>query len=434
MSTRPLRELLRVASLSRATVRYRLEGTGFSGEVEVRDGSVVSVELRDAEGGLTSGPSALEQLLDTPHTLAGVAPKPATTPGSAPASTSSVDSPAPRKDATTDPTGAPSAPAGTAPKSGPRPLPRRPRPSLAPRPTPSSLKPRSADTNQPGRPTRLESGPSLSAPPTSMFKKPGSTNEISDLSKEGRESYALRSRPPEARTEPVERSLRPVPEPERVIEGVDRPSGPKDNVLTWEPPDLPSTEEEVVLPSDGIQGGASASTEPPDISARSEAPSPNKPDLNDNGPLAIDPAPKPQGRTAPREEMTLSENPLQDLVASMRAATPGSMAAGVFSISDGLMLAVDSSIPDTNVDAMSGSHVRIMDKLERFTQLIPQAIRGELESVVLELEHMSFFMTMDPNKTFAIMLASDHEKGNLGYVRLVAKRNIDKVAAVLDGI
>ncbi|MGF1511452.1 MAG: roadblock/LC7 domain-containing protein [Myxococcota bacterium] len=127
-------------------------------------------------------------------------------------------------------------------------------------------------------------------------------------------------------------------------------------------------------------------------------------------------------------------NPLQKIVNDMRTSTPGSVAAGIFSIADGLMLAVSSSIPDTNVDAMSGSHVGIVDKLMRFTQLIPERIRGELESVVLELEHMSFYMAMDEQRRFAIMLASDHEEGNLGYVRMIAKKQVPKVAEIFDAI
>ena len=98
------------------------------------------------------------------------------------------------------------------------------------------------------------------------------------------------------------------------------------------------------------------------------------------------------------------------------------------------MLGVDSSVPDTNVDAMSGSHVRIVDQIMKFAELLPDRIRGELHSVVMELEETSFFMTMDDNQRIAIMLAGDHVKGNLGYIRLVAKRQVKKTVAVLDGI
>lgn len=132
--------------------------------------------------------------------------------------------------------------------------------------------------------------------------------------------------------------------------------------------------------------------------------------------------------------MSEPANPFQAIVEQMRSSAPGSVAAGIFSIEDGLMLGVDSSVPDTNVDAMSGSHVRIVDQIMKFAELLPERIRGELHSVVLELEETSFFMTMDDDRRIAIMLAGDHVKGNLGYIRLVAKRQVKKTVAVLEGI
>ncbi|MEO0326052.1 MAG: hypothetical protein AAF447_24095, partial [Myxococcota bacterium] len=121
---------------------------------------------------------------------------------------------------------------------------------------------------------------------------------------------------------------------------------------------------------------------PPAPEARRAPPMPRAPPLPAPPPLArtgetlpppsAPPSAPPQPPAA-EEKQAMSEpaNPFQAIVEQMRSSAPGSVAAGIFSIEDGLMLGVDSSVPDTNVDAMSGSHVRIVDQIMKFAELLP---------------------------------------------------------------
>lgn len=127
----------------------------------------------------------------------------------------------------------------------------------------------------------------------------------------------------------------------------------------------------------------------------------------------------------------MAENPFSSLCAEMRAKVPGSMAAGVFSFADGLMLAVDSSVPDTNQEHMSGSHVRIFDRMQSFLTMLPTSIAGTMHSVVLDLESSIFFMTMDAEHTLVVMHACDKQTGNLGMLRVLAKQHLDQALAIL---
>lgn len=117
----------------------------------------------------------------------------------------------------------------------------------------------------------------------------------------------------------------------------------------------------------------------------------------------------------------------------MRDKVPGFRASGVFGFEDGLMLGVDSTFPDTNRDHMSGSHVRIFDRMMGFLKLLPGSIAGTMHSVVLDLESSTFFMTMDPEHTLVIMVACDADSGNLGMLRVISRQYLDKALAALKG-
>ncbi|MGF1468904.1 MAG: hypothetical protein ACFCGT_22495 [Sandaracinaceae bacterium] len=122
---------------------------------------------------------------------------------------------------------------------------------------------------------------------------------------------------------------------------------------------------------------------------------------------------------------------LQALCLDMRRQVPGSMAAGFFSVSDGRMLAVDSSVPDTQIDHMNESHVRIFGRMTRFLQMLPDRITGEMHSVVLDLEPAIFFMTMDRTQTLVAMVACDTNRGSLGMLRVVSKRGLERAVRLL---
>ena len=127
-------------------------------------------------------------------------------------------------------------------------------------------------------------------------------------------------------------------------------------------------------------------------------------------------------------------NQFQDIVQKMRAQLPGALATGIFSINDGLMLAVDSGVPDTNVDAMSASHTRTWDKLNTFLKLLPDEIVGDMNGLVLEVEGYSFYISVDRGYQIAVMAACDTKAGNLGLLRVVTKRYMNKVLLTLSNL
>ncbi|MEN0067403.1 MAG: hypothetical protein AAGA48_35055 [Myxococcota bacterium] len=127
----------------------------------------------------------------------------------------------------------------------------------------------------------------------------------------------------------------------------------------------------------------------------------------------------------------MSDNPYQALCQSMRTKVPGFKAAGIFGFEDGLMLGVDSDFPDTNRDHMSGSHVRIFDRMRSFLTMLPESIAGQMHSVVLDLASHTFFMTMDHDHTLVVMVACDVEGGNLGMLRVISKQYLDRALNIL---
>jgi len=116
----------------------------------------------------------------------------------------------------------------------------------------------------------------------------------------------------------------------------------------------------------------------------------------------------------------------QSLCEEIRGKVPGFLAAGIFGFADGRMLGVESDVPDTNRDHMSGSHARIFDRMMGFLELLPTSISGTMHSVVLDLESASFFMTMDPAHTLVVMVACRAKNGNLGMIRVVARRYLER--------
>ncbi len=131
------------------------------------------------------------------------------------------------------------------------------------------------------------------------------------------------------------------------------------------------------------------------------------------------------------QEPDMSENPFQAVVDRLKNSVPGAMATGIFSIRDGLMLAVNSSVPDTNMDAMSGSHVRIVDQMNKFVGYLPERISGRLQSSVLVLEDATFYMAMDEEGDFALMIACEAGKGSLGFMRLMARKQMGLVRELM---
>ena len=127
----------------------------------------------------------------------------------------------------------------------------------------------------------------------------------------------------------------------------------------------------------------------------------------------------------------MSQNPFQVLCDQMRQQVPGSMASGIFSFEDGLMLAVDSSVPDTNMDHMSNSHVRIFERMRKFLDMLPTSISGQMHSVVLDLDRSTFFMTMDHKHTLVVMVACSKDTGNLGMLRVLSKRFLQRALDIL---
>lgn len=129
-----------------------------------------------------------------------------------------------------------------------------------------------------------------------------------------------------------------------------------------------------------------------------------------------------------------TKNQFQEIAEQMKAQLPGALAAGIFSIRDGLVLAIDSNVPDTNIDHMSASHVVIWDKIEGFLKLLPNEIVGEMKSLILEVEGFSFYICVDRGYQIAIMAASDKESGNLGLLRIISKRYLNKTLLALSNV
>lgn len=127
-------------------------------------------------------------------------------------------------------------------------------------------------------------------------------------------------------------------------------------------------------------------------------------------------------------------NQFQQLVTRMKSQLPGAMATGIFSIADGLMLAVDSEMPDTEVNAMSASHTRVWDKISNFLKLLPGEIGGELTAMVMEVEGACFYVAVDRGYQIAVMAACDTDVGNLGLLRVVTRRYLNKVLLTLSNL
>lgn len=130
------------------------------------------------------------------------------------------------------------------------------------------------------------------------------------------------------------------------------------------------------------------------------------------------------------EEGAVMEGALQELVREMKNRVPGALATAFFSVTDGLMLAVDSDIPDTNVEAMSAIHDRIWGRIQQFMTGLPPEIAGRLSSATLEVEGASFYLSVDEGAQLAGMGAFG-EGGSLGLTRLVVDRYVEKAADVL---
>lgn len=123
-------------------------------------------------------------------------------------------------------------------------------------------------------------------------------------------------------------------------------------------------------------------------------------------------------------------NPVEKLVTDMKQHLPHAVATGVFSIADGLMLAVHSDVPDTNMDAMSAIHSRIWDRLGSFLAMLPKEMTGPLTSMTLETKDASFFIVVDDQSQVGLM-AAIASSGNLGMLRVMSKNYLEKVKQYL---
>lgn len=137
---------------------------------------------------------------------------------------------------------------------------------------------------------------------------------------------------------------------------------------------------------------------------------------------------KPRGRTV------VAYNQFQEIATQMKAQLPGALATGVFNIKDGLVMAVDSNVPDTNIDHMSIFHSTLWDRTSEFLTLLPSEIVGELKSMILEVEGFSFFICVDRGYQVAVMAACDTSTGNLGLLRIITKRYLNKTLLALSNI
>ncbi|MBN1656654.1 MAG: hypothetical protein JXA30_22975 [Deltaproteobacteria bacterium] len=123
-------------------------------------------------------------------------------------------------------------------------------------------------------------------------------------------------------------------------------------------------------------------------------------------------------------------NPIQALITEFKRQLPGAVATAVFSIGDGLMLAVDSDVPDTNIDAMSAIHANIWDRINNFLKILPEEICGGLHSMILEVEGASFFIVVDAQLQVALM-AGVNATGNLGMLRVMSNKYLTKLKPLI---
>lgn len=121
----------------------------------------------------------------------------------------------------------------------------------------------------------------------------------------------------------------------------------------------------------------------------------------------------------------------QQLISDMKKQLPGAVATGAFSITDGLMLAVESDVPDTNMDAMSAIHAMIWERVGLFMKNLPTQIAGSMRAMILETEAASFYILVDDSVQIALMAAVG-ANGNLGMLRLVVKNYLKKIMAVIN--
>jgi len=129
-----------------------------------------------------------------------------------------------------------------------------------------------------------------------------------------------------------------------------------------------------------------------------------------------------------------TKNEFQKIIHKMRNHLPGSLATGIFSIKDGMMLSLDSSIPDSNMEIMSVSHALLWDRIAGFLKLLPSDIVGDMKSITLEVEGLSFYILVDNQHEIAIMAVSDTGSTNLGLLRIMANSYLKKAALILGNI
>lgn len=123
--------------------------------------------------------------------------------------------------------------------------------------------------------------------------------------------------------------------------------------------------------------------------------------------------------------------PLQSLCLSLKNEIPGAMAVGIFGLAEERMLAVASDVPDTHVDHMSTSHTGMFAQFAEFLGGLPRAIGGQMHSVILDLESATFFMTIDERERLVMMLACDTDSGNLGLMRVICARYLERALGLL---
>lgn len=95
------------------------------------------------------------------------------------------------------------------------------------------------------------------------------------------------------------------------------------------------------------------------------------------------------------------------------------------------MLAVESDVPDTNVDAMSAIHANIWERIGNFLNILPQEIRGDLHSMILEVEGASFYIVVDTELQLALMAAAGAE-GNIGMLRVMSNKYLKELRPLVD--
>jgi predicted regulator of Ras-like GTPase activity (Roadblock/LC7/MglB family) len=125
------------------------------------------------------------------------------------------------------------------------------------------------------------------------------------------------------------------------------------------------------------------------------------------------------------------DNTFQEITSKMKQQLPGAIATAIFSITDGLILAIDSDIPESDRDAMSASHTIIWDKINTFLRLLPKEIVGDMTSMVLELKGANFYVSVDKGYQIALLAACDTNNGNLGLLRVISRRYLNKTLLAL---